>query len=64
VEGVTDDDERGGPGMRRALVIPFVAMPPDDQLLEDEEAENAGQYGEYALPRRHVLEGFGDQVEQ
>ena len=71
VHRVADHDERAAAPMvmrDRAAVVHFavlgVAMPPQEQLLEHEEAEDSGQDRGRRLVRRPALEGVRDHLEE
>ena len=63
VERVADDDQRDGARMDLARVV-VVAVPPDDELLENEEGENAGEERREHRRRGNRGERLRNQIEQ
>ena len=53
------------PGVLVSFAMMLMAMPPEHQLLEQEEKQNATQnHHEYAVDMTGMLEGMGKQIEK
>ena len=68
VHRVAHDNERPASAAIVLLIVDLailrVAVPPEQQLLQDEEAENSGEDGECHLVRLSRLEGVRDDLEK